>query len=930
MRVSLPRDDYNVPLSSSATFQPGHWSGKPQRAQGDQIVSPPSSFSLQSLESALEQESPTEMLPNILHHSVDEIDTQEQPQLWWQSRCEKDSDIHPGIVRVDSTQPEDTPVVDLSTTVTSSTAVTTTSLQLNSFPSPSCRSRPRTRSSASAPSCAIRPCRKFSDNNPIMVPDGDKLWQHLRDGANILLSNLSQWITTSLVQPENNPQFLQQKRCQRHGDPGKLKAAITTSLQPLPAGSTFANNHQSTVRLQQSVPVLRPQQVTPTRQSLVQKKSFQPHMSSSTTPLRLPPPPSPEELLHPSRSSVYTQAFRSSFWKEPPIAPRPPLQLPEATLWQGLWHLYDAETKKVRLRRLRQQLYGDEPDSRQVFDHPDLCNSAALTWRHAWKSHIELTCFSIENVPHIAQVVVETNGFRIDLPFNVQFLRIPITIPDPDLCNTKDPQLITIWFNSAYPRPYERPYSKFLFAHRLDQLHEDDLENEEASFEEMASLHLPTTYNEQRNTEKELLQQCQSVYHAPFGQYSPTDDGWPCYFKWVIPVSTVLRHGVLEGRTLIAPQGIFYDNHRKSPLSQGDLFYWLRGASKQHRQDPTLKFSAKVYYQGMKKLIQSGGDTTPAHILSGKMALDARLYDARTKGYRRPQKASLDLCTQRVYIGAYDDPVDLQVAITLNRREQSLLRAMEKYQSESPAGQAILRLYRGLYKIYDEELRVTVAVVSNKTASLNLSHYHLSQDAAVRYPTDTDSVFLPFVHGDDFSQPLHDYVLRTRKNLTVTRLTSSFHTSDISHTIGLPRLPNLMLSNSQLPYGARDNPTAILKLTQHAQAIRSNLTRQYLAQSNHPTAAKLLETHYKVENFVDALEPPVLQMDHFSSPVPVTFFWDNNSLTNVRILPLKCNSNQEELPYYLTPLAHDVYQHVLPAHTAYHTTKHQTQLNIQY
>lgn len=64
----------------------------------------------------------------------------------------------------------------------------------------------------------------------------------------------------------------------------------------------------------------------------------------------------------------------------------------------------------------------------------------------------------------------------------------------------------------------------------------------------------------------------------------------------------------------------------------------------------------------------------------------------------------------RIYVGAYDDPVDLQVAITLNSSQQYFLHAMERHQSQSSAGgQALVRLYRGCvlnlcFKLFRERL----------------------------------------------------------------------------------------------------------------------------------------------------------------------------------------------------------------------------------
>lgn len=133
----------------------------------------------------------------------------------------------------------------------------------------------------------------------------------------------------------------------------------------------------------------------------------------------------------------------------------------------------------------------------------------------------------------------------MDVPFNVQFLRIPI-VEYPGADGTQNPQLISVWFNSAYPCPYDRSYSKILFSKRLDELDDEDpfeAENFSLDDNDAFTLHSAATEKNLRHAERELLQRGDAVYHAPFDLYTPSDDGWPSYFKWVIPVSTLLRRG---------------------------------------------------------------------------------------------------------------------------------------------------------------------------------------------------------------------------------------------------------------------------------------------------------------------------------------------------------------------------------------------------
>lgn len=94
---------------------------------------------------------------------------------------------------------------------------------------------------------------------------------------------------------------------------------------------------------------------------------------------RLPPPPTPDELVRPPRHSLFSKSFRTNYWKEPEIK-RQPLTLPPPTLWQGLWHSVDSETKKVRLLRRRIELYGEKgPSSRQTFESHDVCGKQSTS-----------------------------------------------------------------------------------------------------------------------------------------------------------------------------------------------------------------------------------------------------------------------------------------------------------------------------------------------------------------------------------------------------------------------------------------------------------------------------------------------------------------------------------------------------------------------
>lgn len=88
---------------------------------------------------------------------------------------------------------------------------------------------------------------------------------------------------------------------------------------------------------------------------------------------RLPPPPSPKQLTRQARLAIMAKVFRKSFWKEPQVKHQP-LTLPRSTLWQSIWHSIDSETKKVRLLRRRNEIFGESgPWSRQLAVSTDVC-----------------------------------------------------------------------------------------------------------------------------------------------------------------------------------------------------------------------------------------------------------------------------------------------------------------------------------------------------------------------------------------------------------------------------------------------------------------------------------------------------------------------------------------------------------------------------
>jgi hypothetical protein len=72
--------------------------------------------------------------------------------------------------------------------------------------------------------------------------------------------------------------------------------------------------------------------------------------------------------------SLLTLLFPKMFWSECSCGPLPPLKLENTTLWQHAWHLYDPQTVKIRWQRMRYQLYGNQPDARQMFNDPSLCS----------------------------------------------------------------------------------------------------------------------------------------------------------------------------------------------------------------------------------------------------------------------------------------------------------------------------------------------------------------------------------------------------------------------------------------------------------------------------------------------------------------------------------------------------------------------------
>lgn len=153
------------------------------------------------------------------------------------------------------------------------------------------------------------------------------------------------------------------------------------------------------------------------------------------------------------------------------------------------------------------------------------------------------------------------------MPFRVQFVRIPIYHCD---------QIISVWFNSAYPRPYRRRRSKLLFSRIIND--PNDLSDESQDDEEDVRDALEEdfiTNAEVVSSTTERLANCSGIDNP--GEYNPQGD-WKTYFRWDIPTFSVMQTGgrffnqlpfyflfsVIEDVSIIAPQQIFYHNNRDS------------------------------------------------------------------------------------------------------------------------------------------------------------------------------------------------------------------------------------------------------------------------------------------------------------------------------------------------------------------------------
>jgi hypothetical protein len=120
------------------------------------------------------------------------------------------------------------------------------------------------------------------------------------------------------------------------------------------------------------------------------------------------------------------------------------------------------------------------------------------------------------------------------MPFNVQFLRLPLFVKNPNQC-------ITLWFNSTYGHPYERCYAKQLYSGNVEDLLSEEEHDgiETIKYFENNSL---LFYHEYKNKklEKVLLNLSKTSMEAK--EYHPRNNGWNCYFKFVIPVSEIISN----------------------------------------------------------------------------------------------------------------------------------------------------------------------------------------------------------------------------------------------------------------------------------------------------------------------------------------------------------------------------------------------------
>lgn len=210
--------------------------------------------------------------------------------------------------------------------------------------------------------------------------DVDKLWRGLKSTTNFLFSNLGQWFNDTVVNSETS---------ELKGGSKRLKNSALFSSVPI---STTSFNPKSSQRQSSALSVpLHPVEnklwssefildndrysQTSSRQSVKRlnrkRRSNNEVIEKSNVP-RLPPPPTPDDIIRPSRQALMSKSFKTEFWNEQPIE-RQPLTLPTSTLWQGLWHSVDAETKKVRLLRRRKELFGNGPSSRQSLNRIDVC-----------------------------------------------------------------------------------------------------------------------------------------------------------------------------------------------------------------------------------------------------------------------------------------------------------------------------------------------------------------------------------------------------------------------------------------------------------------------------------------------------------------------------------------------------------------------------
>lgn len=543
------------------------------------------------------------------------------------------------------------------------------------------------------------------------------------------------------------------------------------------------------------------------------------------------------------------EIMKRSYWNEPAIKPIKEKMAPP-TVWQKLWHTLDPGTAEELKRRHRELVtrVGHRVITRQKWNTrlPDIPKAF---WRNAAYSHLELTLFSIENVPYIAQVVVETGNLRFAMPFNCRFLRIPWLHED---------QVITLWFNSPVGKSQRCAADPLI---GLEELSNDWMGNAEdddnlSQMEEGGvsgrydKKHLENNCDEDAVGEEELQLLTDTKIHprsrtfadAPQGQYTPSKD-FRTFFRFDIPLASVKEEpdALIEDAALIDPKGAFYECNADHPPT--DNFRLLREATQNVAREPTLKFRAKLYMQGPAYLLTTG-DIGEDHLL--------RLPPC--------ERDTHYLFKKLVYVANITDPLDHLVGELLNKHGQRLMR------ERGPDG--IYRLCTGKYFIDHTEYDVVEAKVTPK----QFPDFDFSAYPEVTGPMYAQGFSVPLVCTEDSYQPLLDFLLGTKKNqhwIAAEKKQLELRGVDIP---GVPEncLPQLDdWSLIALPPELSSDPTTIKKLHQHGVAITLNVALRSIPAC---FAAPSLPAIYHND-----LEPPLLQIgDGAASAVGqqrFTFLW---------------------------------------------------------